>query len=132
MRRWLSMMQCPVYAARWSEVVHGVYSTVLLKGRRLCAEAFYSQRKTELANSFSFSPIFRPSYPEERMKQSGQRGIKGGNRPPERQNMIERCPVSVFHLILVGSPSGEIPQTHLQSSVRGGLKGKRQKRKEKR
>ena len=32
--------------------------------------------------------------------------------------MIERCPVFVFHLILAGSPSGEIPQTHLQSSTR--------------
>lgn len=38
--------------------------------------------------------------------------------------MIQRCPVSVFHLILAGSPSGEIPQTHFQSSVgRRGLNG---------
>lgn len=55
------------------------------------------------------------------------RGIKERSGPPERQNMIERCPVSAFHLILAGSPSGEIPQTHLQSSARGG-EGKRMER----
>lgn len=45
--------------------------------------------------------------------------------------MIERCPVSVFHLILAGSPSGEIPQTHLQSSARGAEVKRNGERREK-
>lgn len=36
-----------------------------------------------------------------------------------RQNVIERCSASVFHLILAGSASGEIPQTYLHSSAMG-------------
>lgn len=42
-----------------------------------------------------------------------------------RQNVIERCSASAFHLILAGSASGEIPQTYLHSSAMGeGVEGR--------
>lgn len=45
--------------------------------------------------------------------------IQERGRPPVRQNVIERCSASAFHLILAGSASGEIPQTYLHSSAMG-------------
>lgn len=48
-------------------------------------------------------------------QREGWAGDKRDRRPPQKQNMIGRCPVSMFHLILAGSPSGKIPQTYCQS-----------------
>lgn len=71
---------------------------------------FYYGEEDSTRQYFFFS--FCSYCSEERLEEAGQ-GIKESSRAPERRNMIERCPVSVFHLILAGSPSGEIPQTHL-------------------
>lgn len=48
-------------------------------------------------------------------QREGWAGDKRDRRPPQKQNMIGRCPVSMFHLILAGSPSGKISQTYCQS-----------------
>lgn len=48
-------------------------------------------------------------------QREGWAGDKRDRRPPQKQNMIGRCPMTMFHLILAGSPSGKISQTYCQS-----------------
>lgn len=105
-----------IYSQVVSSSSWGTRYTILWRGRGYKLQLFICRGRQG-------SPIFSPIYfvhtiLKRDWKRAGHR-IKERSRPPEWQNMIQRCPMSVFHLILAGSPSGEIPQTHLQSSARG-------------